>query len=83
MEMVKIQIRNKAQSSKAFEALIRQGRIDCYRNDVYVVPETALEVLQELGIVFRELERSHKQDEDTSSESSPGTASEGSAMLPR
>jgi hypothetical protein len=57
MQMVKIQIPDKAESAQAFAALIRRGRVDCYRDDVYVVPEPAVQVLQDMGVVFRELGR--------------------------
>lgn len=57
MQMVKIQIPDKADSARAFAALIRRGRVDCYRDDVYVVPEPALQILQDMGMVFQELGR--------------------------
>ena len=57
MQMVKIQIPDRESSAKAFATLIRRGRIDCYREQIYVVPEPALEVLTEMGIVFQELGR--------------------------
>jgi hypothetical protein len=52
MQMVKIQIPDKAESSRAFAALIRRGRVDCYRDEVYVVPEPALQVLKDMGIAY-------------------------------
>jgi hypothetical protein len=57
MDMVKIHIRNKAQSAKAFETLMHRGRVDCYRGDVYSVPEALLDMLQKKGIRYKELER--------------------------
>ncbi len=57
MQMVKVRIPDKAESAKAFAALIRRGRVDCYRDDVYIVPEPALEVLKGLGVTFQELGR--------------------------
>jgi hypothetical protein len=57
MEMVKIRIPNKAQSAKAFQTLMSRGRVDCYRGDVYNVPEAALDILRKIGIHYQELER--------------------------
>jgi hypothetical protein len=57
MQMVKIQIPDKAQSARGFAALIRRGRVDCYRDDVYIVPEPALQVLQDMGVTYQELGR--------------------------
>lgn len=57
MQMVKIQIPDKGASARGFAALIRRGRVDCYRDDVYIVPEPALRVLQDLGVVYQELGR--------------------------
>ena len=55
--MVKIQIPDKAESAEAFGALVRRGRVDCYRDDVYIVPEPALQVLRDMGVGFQELGR--------------------------
>jgi hypothetical protein len=55
--MVKIQIADKAESARAFAALIRRGRVDCYRDDIYIVPEPALGVLQDMGVPYQELGR--------------------------
>ncbi len=57
MQMVKIQIPDAAASAKAFAALIRRGRVDCYSDQTYIVPEPALKVLSDMGIVFHELGR--------------------------
>jgi hypothetical protein len=57
MQMVKIQIPDKEECSKGFSALIRRGRVDCFRDNVFIVPEPALEVLQSLGIRYVELGR--------------------------
>jgi hypothetical protein len=57
MQMVKIQIMDREASIRAFGALIRRGRVDTYRDDVYVVPEPGLELLDEMGIPFVELGR--------------------------
>ena len=57
MQMVKIQIPDRGESTKAMMELSRRGRIDCYADGVYMVPEPALEVLKELGVSYRELGR--------------------------
>jgi hypothetical protein len=55
--MVKIQIPDREASARAFAALIRRGRVDCYRDNVYVIPEPGLELLGDLRIAFVELGR--------------------------
>ncbi len=57
MQMIKIHIPDPAESAKAFGALIRRGRVDCYRDQIYVVPEPALDVIRGMGITFHELGR--------------------------
>jgi hypothetical protein len=42
MQMVKIQIPDKDGCARTFAALIRRGRVDCFR-DIFTVPEPALE----------------------------------------
>jgi hypothetical protein len=54
MQWVKIQIPNRAESATAFMEMTRRGRIDCYVNDTYVVPEPALRLLTDLGIKYHE-----------------------------
>ena len=55
--MIKIQIPNKDECAKGFSALIRRGRVDCFRDNVFIVPEPALEVLRELAVNYVELDR--------------------------
>jgi hypothetical protein len=57
MQMVKIQIPDKDECAKAFAALIRRGKVDCFRDNVFMVPEPALEVLRNLGTHYVELGR--------------------------
>lgn len=57
MQMVKIQIPDRGDSARGMLALSGRGRIDCYANNVYMVPETALEVLKDLGVSYQELGR--------------------------
>jgi hypothetical protein len=54
---VKIQIPDRDASARAFAALMRRGRVDCYRDNIYVVPEAGLELLDQMGIAFVELGR--------------------------
>jgi hypothetical protein len=55
--MVKIQIPDREASGRAFAALIGRGRVDCYRDNIYVIPEPGLELLGDMGIPFVELGR--------------------------
>ncbi len=57
MQMVKIQIPDKTDSGRAMVEMARRGRVDCYANDVFIVPEPALELLNTMGVKYRELER--------------------------
>jgi len=57
MEMVKIQIPDRDECAKGFAALIRRGHVDCFRDNVFIVPEPALTVLQDMRIGYVELGR--------------------------
>lgn len=57
MQMVKIHIAERADRAKALEALTLRGRVICLQDNLFIVPEPALEVLQSLNVVFDELER--------------------------
>jgi hypothetical protein len=57
MQMVKIQIPDRDECGKAFAALIRRGRVDCYQDNTFIIPEPGLQVLQEMGIAYLELGR--------------------------
>jgi hypothetical protein len=57
MQMVKIQIPNSQECSRAFATLIRRGRVDCYADNTFVIPEPGLEVLRQMGISYVELGR--------------------------
>jgi hypothetical protein len=57
MQMVKIQIPNPEECARAFAALIRRGRVDCYPENTFIIPEPGLQVLQQLGISYVELGR--------------------------
>lgn len=57
MQMVKIQIPNRDECAKEFAALIRRGRVDCYPDNTFIIPEPGLQVLQEIGVSYIELGR--------------------------
>jgi hypothetical protein len=57
MQMVKIQIPDRAESARALLEMSRRGKIDCYADEVYMVPEPALDLLKGLGITYHELGR--------------------------
>jgi hypothetical protein len=57
MQMVKIQIPDNDNAGTAFAAMVRRGRVDCYRDNVFIVPEPALDLLQEMSIPYVELGR--------------------------
>ena len=57
MVMVKIQVPDRHDSATALMKLSECWRIDCYPEEVYIVPEPCLEVLNESGIAFHVLER--------------------------
>ena len=55
--MVKIQIPDREERARGFAAMIRRGRVDCYRENVFIVPEPALELLRDLDVNYVELGR--------------------------
>ena len=57
MQMVKIQIPDQPNRALATLEISRRGRIDSYPGHVYVVPEPALELLRQHGVVYSELGR--------------------------
>jgi hypothetical protein len=57
MQMVKIQIPDRDECATAFAALIRRGRVDCYQDNTFIIPEPGLELLRDLGVTFIELGR--------------------------
>ena len=57
MQMVKIQIPDKKESAKALVQMSGRGRVICFADDVYIVPEPALDLLAKLDITFQELGR--------------------------
>ena len=57
MQLVKIQIPDQNDCAKGFAALIRCGRVDCFKENVFIVPEPALRVLKDLAVRYLELGR--------------------------
>ncbi len=57
MQMVKIQIPEHPNRARATLGIARRGRIDGYRDHVYMVPEPALEILAQYGVAYIELGR--------------------------
>ncbi len=57
MQMVKIKIADKNERAKALMEMSRRGRVDCYQDNVFIVPEPMLVLLKDLGVSFQELGR--------------------------
>jgi hypothetical protein len=57
MQMIKIQIPERTERAKALVEMGRRGRVICLPDDVFIVPEPALELLHGLGIGYQELGR--------------------------
>jgi hypothetical protein len=57
MQMVKIQIPDREECARGFAALIRRGRVDCFKDNIFILPEPALAVLQDIGVSYFELGR--------------------------
>jgi hypothetical protein len=57
MQMVKIQIPERSQRARALVEMSGQGRVICLPDNVFVVPEQALQLLQSLGVHYQELGR--------------------------
>jgi hypothetical protein len=57
MQMVKIRVPARSDRVKSLVALARRGRVDCLPDDVFIVPEPALELLWSLGVNSQELAR--------------------------
>lgn len=57
MQMVKVKIPDCDECARAFAGLIRRGRVDCYRDNTFMIPEPGLQLLREMGVSYVELER--------------------------
>jgi len=54
MQMVKIRVPERSDRVKSLVEMARRGRVVCLPDDVFIVPEPALELLQSLGVNFQE-----------------------------
>jgi len=57
MQMVKIRVPERSDRVKSLVEVARRGRVVCLPDDVFIVPEPALELLQSLGVNYQELGR--------------------------
>ena len=57
MQMVKIQIPERDDRVKSLVEMARRGRIVCLRDDIFIVPEPALNLLQSFGVHYKEFGR--------------------------
>jgi hypothetical protein len=57
MQYVKIQIPDHPRRAEATLEISRRGRVDCYPEHVYMMPEPALEILDQFGVAYTELGR--------------------------
>jgi len=57
MQMVKIRIVDGEKRAEALLALVRRGRVVCFPDDVFIIPEPGLALLQGMGVPFQELGR--------------------------
>lgn len=57
MQMVKVQVPDRDECTRAFAALMRRGRVDCYPDNTFIIPEPGVQLLQQMGITFVELGR--------------------------
>ncbi|HMC65788.1 MAG TPA: hypothetical protein VKI65_12690 [Gemmataceae bacterium] len=57
MQMVKIHIPERSDRAKALETITLRGRVICLPDNVFIVPEPALEVLRSLAVAYQELDR--------------------------
>jgi hypothetical protein len=57
MQMIKIRVPERSDRVKSLVEMARRGRVVCLPDDVFIVPEPALELLQSLGVNYQELGR--------------------------
>jgi hypothetical protein len=57
MQMIKIQIPERTDRANALVEMGKRGRIICLPDNIFIVPEPALELLKSLGINYQELGR--------------------------
>jgi hypothetical protein len=57
MQMVKIHIPDRKERATALVEMSGRGRVICLPDDIFIVPEPALDLLKSLGTSFQELGR--------------------------
>ena len=57
MQMIKIHIPDQQECAKGIYEVARRGRVICFQDNVFIVPEPALQLLGDLGVTFVELGR--------------------------
>jgi hypothetical protein len=57
MQMVRIEIPDRQERATALVDMSGQARVICLPNNVFIVPEPALELLKAKGITYKELGR--------------------------
>jgi len=55
MKMVKIRFTTKEDSAKGITKVIRRGQVVCLPENTFIVPEPALDVLNDLGLIYEVL----------------------------
>ena len=61
MQMIKLQIPSREDRIKCLVELARRGRLVCPPENVFVVPEPALDLLRSLQVQFVELGRARSE----------------------
>lgn len=62
MQMVKIQIPERSERARALVEMSARGRVICLPENVFIVPDPALELLVSLGVHYQELGRGGLDD---------------------
>ena len=57
MQMVKIHIPDDQECAKGIYEVARRGRVICFQDNVFIVPEPALRLIEGLGVTYVELGR--------------------------
>lgn len=52
MNMVKIRFASKEDSAKGIAKVVRRGQVVCLPGNTFIVPEPALDVLNDMGLTF-------------------------------
>jgi hypothetical protein len=62
MKRFQIHIEGKENQTRALAQVMRRGRITCLRDDMFVVPEPALDLLKDLAIPYTVVSEVAKED---------------------